>query len=389
MSDVTKILPGATLGILGGGQLGRMFVVAARTMGYQVTVLDPDPNSPAAQLANAHICADYTDQNALDQLAATCVAVTTEFENVPATSLEYLAKFIPVRPSATAVAITQDRIREKHFLQSSGFKTARFASIENSQQIEPAVKHAGLPALLKLSRSGYDGKGQKIVHTLLEAQQAFQDFGAQPAVLEELVAIQTEISVVIMRGVNGSSVAYSPSENVHRNGILDIGIVPARISHALAESAIQAAQNIAELLEYCGVLAVEFFLTQSGELLVNEIAPRPHNSGHYTLDACTTSQFEQQVRSLCGLPPGDVSLCRPSVMVNLLGDLWGGDLGSENRPPDWLKVLRYRQAKLHLYGKSEARAGRKMGHYTCVAERVEDALSVALKIQQSLMMPPI
>ena len=384
MSDVAKILPGAMLGILGGGQLGRMFVVAARTMGYQVTVLDPDPNSPAAQLANVHICADYTDQNALDKLAVSCVAITTEFENVPATSLEYLAKFLPVRPSAAAVATTQDRIREKNFLQSNGFKTARFSSIENFQQVELAVQHTGLPALLKLSRSGYDGKGQKLVYTMTEAQQAFQDFGAQPAVLEELVAIQAEISVVIMRGANGSSVAYPPSENVHRNGILDIGIVPARIAPALAESATQAARNIAEMLEYCGVLAVEFFLTQADELLVNEIAPRPHNSGHYTLDACVTSQFEQQVRSLCGLPPGDVSLCRPSVMVNLLGDLW-----PENQPPDWLKVLRYQQAKLHLYGKNEARAGRKMGHYTCVAERVEDALTVALKIQQSLAVPPV
>ncbi len=384
MNDAAKILPGAMLGILGGGQLGRMFVVAARTMGYQVAVLDPDPNSPAAQLANTHICADYSDQNALDKLAASCVAITTEFENVPATSLEYLAKFLPVRPSAAAVATTQDRIREKNFLQSNGFKTARFSSIENLQQVELAVQHTGLPALLKLSRSGYDGKGQKLVHTMTEAQQAFQNFGAQPTVLEELVAIQTEISVVIMRGVSGNSVAYPPSENLHSNGILNMGIVPARISPALAESATQAAKNIAEMLGYCGVLAVEFFLTQAGELLVNEIAPRPHNSGHYTLDACTTSQFEQQVRSLCGLPPGDVSLCRPSVMVNLLGDLW-----PENQPPDWLKVLRYRQAKLHLYGKSEARAGRKMGHYTCVAERVEDALSVALKIQKSLAVSPV
>lgn len=376
------ILPNATLGILGGGQLGRMFVVAARTMGYRVTVLDPDPNSPAAQLANTHICADYTDQQALGKLAAECAAITTEFENVPAASLEYLAKFRPVRPSGAAVAITQDRIHEKNFLQSNGFKTARFAVIESDSQIAPAVKHTSLPAIMKLSRSGYDGKGQKLVRTLSEVQQAFSDFGAQPAVLEALVAIQTEISVIVMRSADGSMVAYPPSENIHRNGILDIGIVPARIAVNHADAAIQITKRIAELLQYCGVIAVEFFLTQGDELLVNEIAPRPHNSGHYTLDACVTSQFEQQVRSLCGLPPGAVTVCQPSVMVNILGDLWGSDCRQE---PDWNKVLRHPQAKLHLYGKQEARVGRKMGHYTCVGEDMEKTLALALKIQKELI----
>ncbi len=373
------ILPNATLGILGGGQLGRMFVVAARTMGYHVTVLDPDPHSPAAQLANRHICADYADQSALDKLAATCAAITTEFENVPATALEYLAKFLPVKPSGAVVAIIQDRIREKNFLQSNGFKTARFALIENPQQVATAVQHTGLPALLKLSRFGYDGKGQKMVHTLREAQQAYHDFGAQPAVLEELVAIKMEISIIIVRSADGSMAAYPPSENVHRNGILDIGIVPARISSVLAEVATQVARSIADMLQYCGVMAVEFFLTQAGELLVNEIAPRPHNSGHYTLDACTTSQFEQQVRSLCGLPLGEVAVCQPSVMVNILGDLW-----HEKNMPDWTKVLRHPHVKLHLYGKQEARAGRKMGHYTCVGENMKDVLTLALKIQNEL-----
>ncbi|MEQ1673556.1 MAG: 5-(carboxyamino)imidazole ribonucleotide synthase [Candidatus Nitrotoga sp.] len=373
------ILPNATLGLLGGGQLGRMFIVAARTMGYQVTVLDPDPDSPAAQLANTHIQAAYTDQAALDKLVAGCAAITTEFENVPATALEYLAKFLPVRPSGAVVAITQDRIREKNFLQSNGFKTARFAIIENPQQVATAVQHTGLPALLKLNRFGYDGKGQKMVHTLREAQQAYHDFGAQPAVLEELVAIKMEISIIIVRSADGSMAAYPPSENVHRNGILDIGIVPARISSALAEVATQVARSIADMLRYCGVMAVEFFLTQAGELLVNEIAPRPHNSGHYTLDACTTSQFEQQVRSLCGLPLGEVAVCQPSVMVNILGDLW-----HEKNMPDWTKVLRHPHVKLHLYGKQEARAGRKMGHYTCVGENMKDVLTLALKIQNEL-----
>ncbi len=373
------ILPNATLGILGGGQLGRMFVVAARTMGYQVTVLDPDPDSPAAQLANRHIIADYADQSALDQLAETCAAITTEFENVPATALEYLAKFLPVRPAGAVVAIIQDRIREKNFLQSNGFKTARFAIIENSQQIATAAQHTGLPALLKRSRFGYDGKGQKMVRTLREAQQAFQDFGAQPAVLEELVAIKMEISIIIVRNVDGSTTTYPPSENIHRNGILDIGIAPARISPELTEVATQAARRIADMLQYCGVMAVEFFLTQTDELLVNELAPRPHNSGHYTLDVGTTSQFEQQVRSLCGLPLGEVAVCQPSVMVNILGDLW-----HEKNMPDWTKILCHPQVKLHLYGKQEARAGRKMGHYTCVGENIKDMLTLALKIRNEL-----
>lgn len=373
------ILPNATLGILGGGQLGRMFVVAARTMGYQVTVLDPDPDSPAAQLANRHICADYADHSALDKLAETCAAVTTEFENVPATALEYLAKFLPVRPAGAVVAIIQDRIREKNFLQSNGFKTARFAIIKDPRQVAAAVQHTGLPALLKLSRFGYDGKGQKMVHTLREAQQAYHDFGLQPAVLEELVAIKMEISVVIARGVDGSMVTYPPSENIHRNGILDMGIAPARISPELTEVATQAARRIADMLQYCGVMAAEFFLTQADELLVNEIAPRPHNSGHYTLDACATSQFEQQVRSLCGLPPGEVTVCQPSVMVNILGDLW-----REKNMPDWTKILRHPHVKLHLYGKQEARAGRKMGHYTCIGENIKDVLTLALKIQDEL-----
>ena len=376
-SDV--ILPNATLGMLGGGQLGRMFVVAARTMGYHVTVLDPDPHSPAAQLANTHIQAEYADQAALDQLVADCAAITTEFENVPAASLEYLAKFLPVRPSGAVVAIIQDRIREKNFLQSNSFKTARFAIIENPQQVVIAVQHTGLPAVLKLSRLGYDGKGQKMVHTLREAQQAYHDFGAQPAVLEELVAIKMEISIILVRAVDGTMAAYPPSENVHRNGILDIGIVPARITPALTEAVTQVARHIADMLQYCGVMAVEFFLTEAGELLVNEIAPRPHNSGHYTLDACTTSQFEQQVRSLCGLPLDDAMVCQPSVMINILGDLW-----HEENVPDWAKVLRHPHVKLHLYGKQVARAGRKMGHYTCVGENIEDVLTLALKIQNEL-----
>ena len=373
------ILPGATLGILGGGQLGRLFVVAARTMGYAVVVLDPDRDCPAAQLADRHIHASYTDRYALERLARECVAITTEFENVPASSLEYLAGVRPVRPSGVALAITQDRILEKNFLKSNGFDIAPFAVVEQRQVLRAALKQVATPALMKLSRAGYDGKGQRWVRNLGEAEMAFENLGRKHCVLEACIAIQTEISVVIARDVEGRVVAYPPSENCHREGILDVSIVPARISPEIGERATQITIRIAELLEYCGVMAVEFFILQDGNLLINEIAPRPHNSGHYTLDACRTSQFEQQVRALCGLPLGDAGLLGPAVMVNLLGDLW-----CAGEAPPWDQVLRHPRAKLYLYGKREARPGRKMGHYTYLGESVEDALSQALAIQDAL-----
>ena len=379
MTGSGMILPGATLGILGGGQLGRMFVMAARTMGYAVVVLDPDADCPAAQLANRHIQAGYADQHALNQLARACAAITTEFENVPASSLDYLAGMCPVRPAASALAVTQDRILEKNFLKSHGFDTAPFVAVEQRQALRAALQQVATPALMKSSRSGYDGKGQRWVSNLAEAKKAFDDLGGQPCVLEAGIAIQTEISVLIARAVDGRVVAYPPSENVHRAGILDVSIVPARIPSGIAERATQITLLIAEKLAYCGVMAVEFFISKDGNLLVNEIAPRPHNSGHYTLDACRTSQFEQQVRALCGLPPGDAGLLGSAVMVNLLGDLWHG-----GQTPPWDQVLRHPRAKLHLYGKREARPGRKMGHYTVLGDSVEEALSLALAIQDAL-----
>lgn len=373
------ILPGATLGILGGGQLGRFFVLAARTMGYSVMVLDPEASCPAAQVADKHLRASYADRNALQALAESCAAITTEFENVPAAALDYLAGERPVRPSGAILAITQDRLCEKNFLQSNDFDTTAFVAIEQQTALPAALQHTATPALLKTSRAGYDGKGQRWVNNLDEAETSFADLGGQPCVLEAGVNIQTEISVVIARSVDGDVAAYPISENIHREGILDVSIVPARISQELAERATQTAIRIAELLDYCGVMAVEFFIAQDGQLLVNEIAPRPHNSGHYTLDACLTSQFEQQVRALCGLPLGDPALLSPAVMVNLLGDLWYGE-----KTPPWDLVLSRPRAKLHLYGKHEARRGRKMGHFTYLNENVEDALAQALSIQRVL-----
>ncbi len=379
MTGAGMILPSSTLGILGGGQLGRMFVMAARSMGYAVVVLDPDADCPAAQLADHHIQASYDDTDALDHLAQRCAAITTEFENVPARSLEYLARARPVRPSGAALAVTQDRIREKNFLKSNGFDTAPYAVVEQRQALRAALQLVATPALMKSSRSGYDGKGQRWVSNLAEAEKAFDDLGGQPCVLEAGIAIQTEISVLIARAVDGRVVAYPPSENVHRSGILDVSIVPARIPSRIAERATQITIHIAEKLAYCGVMAVEFFISKDDNLLVNEIAPRPHNSGHYTLDACVTSQFEQQVRALCGFPPGDARLLSPAVMVNLLGDLW-----REDQAPPWNQVLNVVDAKLHLYGKREARPGRKMGHYTVLGENVEQALSQAVTIQNTL-----
>lgn len=377
------ILPGATLGMLGGGQLGRMFTQAARTMGYEVMVLDPDPASPAAHFASTHIQADYADRDALSTLAKSCAAITTEFENVPADTLAYLAQYRPVRPGEQALAISQDRIREKTFLTENGISMARFAVIETHDQVTAGAAHTGLPAVLKLSRSGYDGKGQRRVSSLAEAEAAFNEFGHKPCVLEQWTDIAREISVVLARGVDGKTAVYTPSENWHRDGILELSVAPARVSAEIKQRATAIALQIASALDYCGVLAVEFFILKDQQLLVNEIAPRPHNTGHYTLDACVTSQFEQQVRTLCALPLGHTALKGAAAMVNLLGDLW-----QEQKPPPWDKILSQPETKLHVYGKSQARPGRKMGHYTCLAQDAETALQRALAIKAQLQPLP-
>ena len=373
------ILPPATLGLLGGGQLGRMFVIAARTMGYKVMVLDPDEISPAGMLADFHLRAPYRDQAALDRMGRDCAAITTEFENVPADSLEFLTKYGPVRPGAAAVEIAQDRRREKAFLQSHGLATAPFATVENHADLAAAFQQIGAPALLKTACLGYDGKGQVRVDNLAELEKAYQQLGAVPCVLEALLPLKIEISVVVARGEDGRISAYPAAENQHADGILDISIVPARISPALASQATESAKAVAAALDFCGVLAVEFFVLEDDRLLINEIAPRPHNSGHYTLDACLNSQFEQQVRTLAGLPPGAADLLSPAVMVNLLGDLW-----PEGKEPNWDAVLNEPRAKLHLYGKTEARPGRKMGHFTVLDSSVEKALQTALAIRAAL-----
>lgn len=372
------IAPGATLGVLGGGQLGRMFAVAARRLGYEVVVLDPQAPCPAGEVASRQLVAPYDDPAALDELARVCAAVTTEFETVPASSLERLeAAGCPVRPSSAAVAVAQDRLAEKTFFRAAGCPTAPFAPVRAAAELGAAVDAVGLPALLKVSRGGYDGKGQFAVGSLAEAEAALASLGGEPCILEARLPLEAELSVVLARDATGHVAAFPPAENVHEQGILDLSLVPARAPAALADDAVALARGLAERLEYCGVLGVELFLS-GGRLLVNEVAPRPHNSGHFTLDACATDQFEQQVRALCGLPLGDPRLLTPAVMLNLLGDLW------QAGPPPWERVLAHPGARLHLYGKREPRVGRKMGHVTCLAPTLEEALATASAIKRDL-----
>ncbi len=371
------ILPGATLGLLGGGQLGRMFIVAARTLGYRVTVLEPDPLSPAAEFATGHLNTDYTDPASLEELARTCAAVTTEFENAPADALDAIAARTVVRPSGASVAIAQDRRREKRFFADSGLAVGAWAPIDSPADFAAALARVTLPALLKTARFGYDGKGQARIATPEQLAVAFAQWKGAPCVLEELLPLDRELSVVLARSASGEVAVFPVSENRHARGILDLTIAPARIPDALAREATAMAQHLAVALDYVGVLAIEMFVV-GGRLLVNEIAPRPHNSGHYTIDACRTSQFEQQVRVLCDLPLGDPSQHTPAVMVNLLGDIWRG------AEPDWSVVLRHPGAHLHLYGKRETRPGRKMGHVTVCEATMGRALEVALAIRRDL-----
>ncbi|MGE4531705.1 MAG: 5-(carboxyamino)imidazole ribonucleotide synthase [Acidithiobacillus sp.] len=375
------ILPGATLGILGGGQLGQMFALAARRMGYAVWVLDPDQECPAAAVADRHLCAAYDDQEALAALTNHCAAVTTEFENVPAAAMVYVEAKRPMRPSPHAVAIAQDRAQEKAFLQDIGLNVAPFASIKQAQDVVSAQFSMCFPAILKTTRFGYDGKGQVAVENAEGLEAAWSALQEAEAVLEARIDLQQELSIVIARAADGMMVFYPVAENIHHQGVLDLSIAPAQITEHLQNAVRSSAARIAEALDYVGVLAVEFFLAQDGTLFVNEIAPRPHNSGHYTIDACVHSQFDQQVRTLCGLPLGDTRLISPVVMMNLLGDLW------EKEAPHWQQLFQHPQLKLHLYGKKAARAGRKMGHINALGIDTQRALAVLQALRQDWQWP--
>ena len=372
------ILPPSTIGILGGGQLGRMFTVAARTMGYRVVVLEPDATCPTGSIADEHIQASYEDATALEQLADSCAAITTEFENTPASSLKMLASKKIVSPSGDNVAIAQDRIREKTYLRDNEFPVGNFAIINSANPVDNAVTQIKFPALMKTARFGYDGKGQAKVNSAEEVKKIYADWGNKDCILEEFLNLKCEVSVVLARSADGEVMPFPVAENQHRNGILDISIVPARIDPGVSAEAMALAMNLATTMNYVGVLAVEFFVLADDTLLINEMAPRPHNSGHYTIDACHTSQFEQQVRALCGLPLGNPSLHTPVVMVNILGDIW------TDGEPKWNLIFEHPDAKLHLYGKLEARPGRKMGHFTVKGKTVNEALQSALALRNAL-----
>jgi len=373
------LLPGAVLGILGGGQLGRMFAIAAKQMGYRVAVLEPAPDSPCGQVADTVLQADYTDEAALRRLAALSDAITYEFENVDARAVEFLESLgKPVHPSSAALRITQDRILEKTFARENGIPVTPFASVRSEDEARAVFHGESFPAFLKTARGGYDGKGQARVHNGEEAARAWNEFKGHDLILEKLVPFEKEISVVACRGRDGSFAAYPPAENAHVRNILDVSVLPARVSPESSAAALKIARQVAEGLNIVGTFCVELFVLPGGEIWFNEIAPRPHNSGHATVDACLCSQFEQQVRALCGLPLGSTSLLRPTAMVNLVGDGNGDHLhGLET-------LLADPDAALHLYGKKHAPRGRKMGHFTVLGETADAAEATARALRAGL-----
>ena len=364
------ILPGATLGVLGSGQLGRMFTIAARRLGYRVHVYSPDTDTPAGQVGDREFVAAYEDLDAVRAFARSVSVVTFEFENVPSDTSHAAAELVPVRPDGEVLHLTQQRLREKNFLQSRGFPVTPFRQINSLAELEAAARDLGLPAVLKTASFGYDGKGQQKLRAAAELPGAFANLRGAEGIYEAFVDFDKEVSVVAARTAEGEFAAFPVFENAHANHILDVTFAPAAIADDLAREAVKLARGILEALKVVGLLTVELFVTRDGRLLVNELAPRTHNSGHLTIDACVTCQFEQQLRAVCGLPLGSTELRRPAAMANLLGDIWlaaGGE-------PDWSAALSDPLVKLHLYGKAEARAGRKMGHLTATGATVEEAV---------------
>ena len=369
--------PGSTIGVLGSGQLGRMFAIAARRLGYRVNVLSPDGNTPTGQVADLEFRAAYDDAETVSQFAQGVDVVTFEFENVPAKTIDLVARHVPVRPGGHVLHTTQDRLREKIFLKGEGIPVTEFRAIRSPEDVE-GVAASDLPAVLKTAGWGYDGKGQRAVKSADELAPAWRALDTSEAILERFVDFACEISVVAARGADGSFVHYEPVRNVHRNHILDVSTVPAKVSPEVAKEAVEIARAVFESLDVVGVLCVEFFVTRDDRVLVNELAPRPHNSGHLTVDAHVTCQFEQQVRAVCGLPLGSTERLRPAAMVNLLGAV----LLTENL--NWREVLSDPDVKLHLYGKREALPGRKMGHLTVLADDVDVAVQRALAARENL-----
>jgi 5-(carboxyamino)imidazole ribonucleotide synthase len=373
-----SILPGATLGVLGSGQLGRMFAIAARRMGYRVHTFSPDSDTPTGQVSDREYNRAYDDLDAVREFARGVSVVTFEFENVPAETVEAAAALAPVRPSGSVLYTTQNRLREKTFLSRNGFPVAPFRHVTSREELRAALAEIGRPAVLKTAGFGYDGKGQTRVETEEDAARAIDALKGQEGVLEAFVDFEREVSVVAARTIEGEFAHYGVLENAHSRHILDLSVAPARVAEKTAGEAVEIARAVLEALDVVGVMCVEFFLTREGRLLVNELAPRPHNSGHLTFDASATSQFEQQLRAVCCLPLGSTQLLRPAAMANLLGDLW---LEGE---PRWREALKFPEVKLHLYGKTGPRAGRKMGHLTALAPTPEEAARKALDARAAL-----
>ncbi len=372
------VLPGATVGVLGSGQLGRMFAIAARRMGYRVHTFSPDADTPTGQVADLEVIAPYDDLDAVRRFAAAVSVVTFEFENVPAPTAQAAAEHAPVRPRGEVLHTTQHRIREKTFLTKAGLPLTPFRTVTTPEELGRAVADLGCPSILKTADFGYDGKGQVRITSPAQAEPAWSSIGHVPAVLEALVAFDREVSVVAARGADGAYADWGVIENRHRHQILDISISPAAVTDAVAREAREITRAVLEALDVVGVLCVEFFVEPGGRLLINELAPRPHNSGHLTFDASVTSQFEQQLRAVCGLPLGSTELLRPAAMANLLGDVWTG------HEPNWQSALAHPDVKLHLYGKLAPRPGRKMGHLTALSTDADSALHLVNAARKAL-----
>lgn len=372
------ILPDSTIGIFGSGQLGRMFAIEARKMGYRVHTFSPDTDTPTGQVADFETTADYEDLDAVKKFARKVDVITYEFENVPSKTIEAASEFTQVHPKGEVLHTTQNRLREKTFLKENSFPVVNFRHIKTLEDLHKAVAEIGTPCVLKTAGFGYDGKGQTKIEAAGEVEKAFEKLNGNEAVLEAFVGFEKEVSVVCARDRQGNFADYGVIENSHKNHILDISFAPAIVSEKVFREAVEITKAVAEKFDYVGTLCVEFFLTENGKLIINELAPRPHNSGHLTFDACVTSQFEQQLRAVCGLPLGSTEFYKPSAMANLLGDVWSGG------EPNWSAALENKAVKLHLYGKSEARIGRKMGHLTAIAETAQKAVEAIENARQSL-----
>jgi 5-(carboxyamino)imidazole ribonucleotide synthase len=378
MSEPAVFLPGSTLGIMGSGQLGRMFAIEARKMGYRIHTFSPDRDTPTGQLADKEVCAPYEDEKAVRAFASELGVLTFEFENVPVASVNWASEHCVVRPEGSVLHVCQHRLREKEFLRRAGVPIADFVPVCSEAELRNAVVFTGLPAVLKTAAFGYDGKGQKLLGLETDLAGAWSAFQDQPAVLEKWVPFEKEISVLVARGANGEVRTYPVCENVHANHILDVTLAPAPIADSTAKVAADLAVRTAEALGLIGVLAVEMFLLPDGQILVNELAPRPHNSGHFSFDASITSQFEQQLRAVCGLPLGSTDSLSPAAMANLLGDLWS------HGEPDWTGAASMPEVKLHLYGKAIPRPGRKMGHLVAFGPTVEAAADLVRNARRRL-----